>query len=267
MLVLDFLHRNNLDANIKVREHDNIHLQTNTRNIDISNALLNLTWYHNGSVISPRNRRYTFSDRNKTLTITNFTSAYAGIYHAQFNQLFVHPFDEVCREDVLSLLRNHPMLNPVAFCINMEESCSDELLGSQVRQILVSSLGSDLQGTLKNIKLKASGTVLSSKELQYSIMIWYRNGLPVTSSLSNLQRNYNNLRISQELQVSDVTYEHSGRYEVVLVINMRSYLYDSTACKPYYDRFVLPYLTSSDVPLAKGYVDIGYYKGDFTLNK
>ena len=144
----------------------------------------------------------------------------------------------------------------------MEERCSDELLGSQVHQISVRSSGLDLQGTLKNITLKANGSVLSSKELKYASMNWYRNGLRVTSSLSNLQRNHINLQLSQELQVFDVTYEHSGRYEVVLVINMRSYLYDSTDCQPYYDRFVSSYLTSS-IPLARGYVDIGYYKGDF----
>lgn len=190
----------------------------------------------------------------------------AGIYQAQFDQLFVHPFDNNCKEEVLSLLRDTPVLKPVVFCVNMEENCIDTISRPRMRDISVtwsSNSINDLQGTLNKIALKASGTVLSSKELQHATIRWYRNGLHITSVLSNLQKNYNNLSLTQELQVLNVTYKQTGRYEVLLSMDWRRYLQDSTNCEPYYDKLVLQYL-SSFMPIAKGYVDIGYYKGNET---
>ena len=150
----------------------------------------------------------------------------------------------------------------------MENSCSGEPLGLQVRQVSVRSTVLDLQRTLNNISLMASGAVLSSKELQYATLQWYRNGHRITSVLSTLQRNARRLSLTQELQVFNATFEHSGRYEVLLKIDMYTYLLDSS-CQAYYYDFVHPYLTDYKYPyiqdhyvsLARGYVDVHYYRG------
>ena len=248
------------NTNIHVRERGIVQLQTVPLKITALNGLLNLTWYHNGSVMGPNySPRHTFSNRNKTVTITNFISADAGIYQAQFNQLFVHPFDEDCKDKVLSLLRNHPILKPVVFCVNMKESCLDIVLKAQKREISVDSIYSSSERSLNNFILMASGTLLSNKELQHASIWWYRNGQHVTSDLLTLKKNYNSLSIRQKLQVIDGDYEHSGRYEVLLKIDMLTYLRDSS-CQPYYDRFVSQYLTRY-MTLAKGYADIYYYRG------
>ena len=179
------------------------------------------------------------------------------MYKVQFDQLFVHPFDENCQEEVLSLLRHLPVLRPVVFCVNTDGICYEEA-DIQVRSISIENLDSALNGTLNNITLKANGILLSSKELKHSSILWYRNGRRVYSSLS-LQKHYNNFSLSQEFQISNIIYEQSGRYEVLLRIYMYGYLRDHT-CWPYYNTFVSTYL-SSYVTIARGYVDVGFYKG------
>ena len=226
--------------------------------VDILNGLLGLTWYHNGSVIVSK-KRCTISNGNKTLTIANSTFTDAGVYKIQFNQLFVHPFDDNCKEKVLSLLRHLPVLRPTVFCVNMEGTCPDEQLITPVRTISIENEYSALKGTLNNITLKANGRLLSTEELKHSSIWWYRNGRRVYSSLS-LQKHYNNFSLSQQFQISNITYEQSGRYEVLLSINIYSYLSDPT-CQSYYDRFVSPYLGGNYITLSRGYIDVGYYKG------
>ena len=247
----------------QVHEHDTIQLQVLPLSINIVPFLLKLTWYHNESIIVPSvEPRYTLSNKNKTLMITNFMSTDAGVYKAQFNQLFVYPFNEYCEENVLSLLRYLPVLKPAVFCVNMGRHCSEEDMGIQLRTISVETLHSASQGTLHNIKLRAFGRVFNSKELQHSSIRWYRNGYAVsTYFLSTLQKHDNNFSLSQELEIPNAAYEDSGRYEVLLRINIYSFLRDPT-CQPYYNGFVSSYLTSY-ITLAKGYVDISYYKGMF----
>ena len=251
----------NKDTNIQVHERGAVKLQVVPLKIAVLNSLLNLTWYHNGSVMSPNySPRHTFSNKNQTVIITNVTSTDAGIYQVQFNQLFVHPFDEDCKDKVLSLLRNHPVLKPAVFCVNMKSSCSDAILNAQEREISVQSTYFSLERSFNNFTLLASGTVLSNKELQHASIWWYRNGQHVTSDLLTLKKDYNSLSIKQKLQVVDGNFGHSGRYEVLLKIDMFTYLRDSL-CRAYYDRFVLQYLTRY-MTLAQGYVDIYYYRGE-----
>ena len=244
-----------------LQEQRTITLQVNTSDHNIVNFLLELTWYHNGSKIVPNDdSRLILSNSNKTLTITNFTSSYTGIYKAQFDQLFVHPVDETCKDEVLSLTRNYPILKPAVFCVNMDSACSDATIETQMWKISIRTVNFATQGTFDNLTLEADATVLSSKELEHSSIYWYRNGIRITSTLdlSTLQSHYNNLSLSQRFQQFNTTYEHSGRYEVHLKINMNTYLQGS--CQPYYSRFVSSYLRSA-VTLAKGYIDIGYHKG------
>ena len=249
-----------------MQEQGTIILQIKTTPINALNGLLNLTWHLNDVIIKPNcDARFTLSNNNKTLTISNFTSSYAGIYKAQFDQLFVHPFDDICRDEVLSLMRHLPILRPAVFCVNMNGNCSDVDLKLQKREISVQPMNQDLQGTLSSINLEATGRLLTSKELAYSYIQWYRSGSSITSSnsLSTLQRQCSNLTLGQGLQLINATYEHSGRYEVLLRMRMSSYLQAGSSqmnCQPYYNRFV-SYYFSSEVTLAKGFVDIGYHKG------
>ena len=217
-------------TNIQVIEHDTVQLQVEPLKVNILSGFLSLTWYHNESIILPTQYpRYTLSNQNKTLTITNFTSiADAGVYKAQFNQLFVelHPFNEDCEENVLSLLRHLPVLKPAVFCVNMVRRCSEENMEIEVRTISVESVDPELEGTLNSIKLRAVGRVLNRKELQHSFIQWYRNGYAVsTLYLSTLQKHYNNFSLSQEVEITNAAFEDSGRYEALMQISMYSFLY------------------------------------------
>ena len=242
-------------------EQRTITLQVNTSDHSVADALLGLTWYHNGSKIVPGDDPSLFqSNDNKTLTISAFSSTYSGIYKAQFDQLFVHPFDEVCKDEVLSLTRHYPVLKPVVFCVNVDDDCFDYDIETQVRKISIQSVNYVTQGTLDNLTLIADATVLNHKELEHSSIYWYRNGIRITSTslLSTLQRHYNTLSLSQRFQQFNMAYEHSGTYEVQLRINMNTYL--QAGCQQYYNQFVSRYLGST-VILAKGYMDVQYYRG------
>lgn len=245
---------------IQVDELDTVTLQVEAQNLDVLKGLFELTWYHNNLVIFPHyDARYTINNKNKTLTIINFTLADSGLYKVQFDQLFVHPPNEVCKDRVLSLLRSHPVLKPVTFCVTTNSRCLDMQLGTQTQEFSIVSLTSTLEGTLSSISLKASGTLPDNELLQYSYIEWYKSGSRITFSLSTLRKDYNNLSLTQELQIVNASYDDSGRYEVLLRINMYSYLRHHN-CQPYYDRFLAPYGLHA-VTIAKGYVDIGYYSG------
>ena len=230
-----------------------------------------MTWYHNGSIIAPNlATRYTISNTNKTLTITNFTATDAGRYEVRYNQLFVHPYNEHCKDETLSLLRHYPVLSPVVFCVNLREETCQNIQGLE-RQISIKSVDSDLQGTLNTIMIEATGTVLSSKELRHSSIQWYRNGRRIststTTSLSPLKQYQNTQSLSQELRISNVTYEDAGSFEVFLIIDTYTYTREkNTPCQQYYSRFFSPYLTRNII-LAQEQVDIGYHKGEFEMQK
>jgi len=78
-----------------------------------------LTWYHNGIEINPGSR---YSRRNisqhstsTTLTITNMVQSDAGVYHVQFAGLRIYPYNKLCEEETLAILRHYPVLSPVVF--------------------------------------------------------------------------------------------------------------------------------------------------------
>ena len=250
---------------IQALQEQRVSLQVNISSHSIADLLLELTWYHNGSKILPRNDpRLILSSDNRTLTITNFASNYAGMYKAQFDQLFVSPFDEQCKVEVFSLMRHYPILKPALFCVNMEGDCSDTATETRARKVSVRSVNSALQGTFDNLTLEADATVFSSKELDYSSIHWYRNGIRFYSTYS-LQKNYDTLSLSQRFQQFNTFYEHSGRYKVLLKVNMQTYLQASDSrspCRSYYNDFLRSFFGyRSEVTLAKGLIDIGYHKG------
>ena len=254
---------------MNIKHTASITLQINTSNHEVFNQLLGLMWYHNGSkIVDGYDPSLIISNDNKTLTITNFTSSDAGMYKAQFDHLLISPFDEICENTVLSLLRSSPVLKPAVFCVNMDDSdCINTTAENQVRKVSIWSMYSAIQGTLI---LEAESTVLCSKELHYSSLFWYRNGVSIshTPHLSVLQKNYDNLSLSQRFQQFNIiSYEHSGRYEVQLRINLYSYL--RSTCEPYLSNFVFKYvyfLHLFSLTVARGYIDIDYHKGNDSLH-
>lgn len=257
------------DGAIQVDEQGTLNLQVETSPVDnnILKSLIGLTWYHNGVILRPNcDTRLTLSNNNKTLTITNFTFADGGIYIAQFDQLFVHPYNKDCEDKVLSIMRHLPILKPAMFCVNVEGECSDKFSGMSFRRVSVKAIDSDLLGTFNSITLKADGKVSSSEELQYSFYYWYRSGSYMWLR-TPAQKYCNNLTLSQRFQQFNTSYVYAGRYEVQLRMNMYSYLRfgDNTICRSYYDRFISSFYYSSLVTLAKGYANVNYHKGTRVL--
>ena len=257
-------------------EQKTITLQVNTSNHIVADLLLGLTWYYNSLKIVPGDDlSLILSNNNRTLTISNYSSSYSGKYKAQFDQLFVYPYDKNCKDEVVSLVRHYPVLKPVVFCVNVDGDCSYSNTETHdiVRKISIQPVNSTLRGTFNNLTLEADATVLNSKELEHSSIYWYRNGICITSTsyLSTLQRHYNNLSLSQRFQQFNMTYEHAGIYEVQLRVNMYTYLQASnsrSSCQPYYYKF---FSTSSfghhsELILAKGFVDVHYHKGKNSLS-
>ena len=73
-----------------------------------------LTWYHNGVEINSGSHR-NISQHNTTLTITNSQQSDAGVYHVQFAGLRIYPYNKLCEEETLAVLRHYPLLSPVVF--------------------------------------------------------------------------------------------------------------------------------------------------------
>ena len=84
-----------------------------------------LTWYHNGVQVNPGSYRHywyyyyyttiSLSSDNTTLTITNARQSDAGVYHVQFAGLRIYPYNKLCEEETLAILRHYPVLSPVVF--------------------------------------------------------------------------------------------------------------------------------------------------------
>ena len=81
-----------------------------------------LTWYYNGVQIIPGSNYYYYyystislSSDNTTLTITNAQGWHAGVYHVQFAGLRIYPYNKLCEEETLDILRHYPVLSPVVF--------------------------------------------------------------------------------------------------------------------------------------------------------
>ena len=124
-------------------------------------------------------------------------------------------------------------------------------------------MDSTLQGTFDHLTLEADAMVPCSNMLQYSYISWYRNGLSLSSTpyLSALQRNYNNISVRQRFQQLNASYEHAGRYEVQLTIDLYSYL--GSTCPTYLNNFALPYILFNlwSHTLARGFINVEYHKG------
>ena len=238
----------------------NFTLQVETLDHDIVKSLLELTWYHNNSPIDPRHdMRVSLSNENKTLTIANFTSDYSGVYMVQYNQLFVHPYNEDCKNEFFAIMRNHPLLKPVLFCVNIEEGdCFDSKVAQNRISISIQNLSSQ-ENFPQNLSLRATGIVSNRKLLKHSSISWYRNGAQIQASQFALDKYYNNLSVSQELQLLNISYEGTGRYRVLLLLNLQTYFYES-GYRSYYDRLVSLYLPNPTA-IATEYANIYYHRG------
>ena len=86
-----------------------------------------LTWYHNGTEINPGSRysrgTVSLSSDNTTLTITNAQPSAAGVYHVQFAGLRIYPYNKLCEEETLAILRHYPVLSPVVFNVYTNGRC------------------------------------------------------------------------------------------------------------------------------------------------
>ena len=263
IILIDILRSSNSNR-LKIHPQEILTLQVETLNINIIWLLVELTWYHNGSVIyivPSHDERVTISDNNKTLTVTNFTSEDAGVYAVQFNQLLVYPYNKPCTDDLISFIREYPLLKPVTFCVNLDErDCSSmEMQSRLLREISVKDKEVDIQGTINAVTLEANSMTNSIEEARYSLLFWYQRGCRVTSGLTTLQKRYQSL--SQNIQLLDITYEMTGRYDVVLELDLYTY-FRGLGCFQYYNRFVSSYrAVPRYLPLASTYTDVGYYRG------
>ena len=242
-----------------MQQQESISLQVKTTDAAIVQYLLELMWYHNGSVVVP-DERTTLSNKNKTLSITNFTSFDAGIYKVEFNKLFVYPYDDNCNKEVVSHLRNSPLMKSVVFCINMGKDCPED---AEQQSITLQSRDSNLLETLSSISLEAIAMVHDNFELEHSSIQWYRNGIKIWSP-THLQMNHPRLSLAQDFQKLNASYEHSGRYEVRLSIDLLSADIEDSICEPHYNDTENPYLDIDMYSLvyASAVIDIDFYRGN-----
>lgn len=263
VLAVDILQSTN-SSKLKFHPQETLTLQVETLNINAIRVLIELTWYHNGSVIVPsHDERVTISNNNKTLTVTNFTFEDAGVYTVQFDQFLVYPYSKECTDGLMSFVRKCPLLKPVVFCVNLDKSdCDsmDNILSNNKlvsREISVKAKETAVQGTINVVTIEASSLTNSIEEIRYSLFYWYLRGSPTTSGLTTLQKRYQTL--SQKIQQYNITYEMTGRYDIVLTLDLYTY-FRGLGCPQYYSRFVSSYLPRY-LPLASGYADIDYYRG------
>jgi hypothetical protein len=215
------------------------------------------------------NQRITISADKKTLTITNFSSADAGVYKVQFNKIDTQPYNQTCSDELISLLRGYPILAPAVYCVNVNSCTSEDPRTMQIQRVNVRRLNFNLGDGLV---LVADGMANSAEEFEHLSLRWYRNGryISVTSSYFKLiirQRQYPT--VSQELR-SEVAYEKTGRYEVALTVNPDS------NCRAHFGQLLAPYCKSCrygysteeiyEVPVSWGYVDVSYYKSKHLHN-
>lgn len=251
----------NSSAAVRAHHQDNITLQvTTTADNPILLHLVELTWYHNGSLVAPSKRKM-LSNGNETLSISNFSIAEdGGIYLVQFNKFFVHPYSDYCNRELVSLLRNKPVMKSVVFCVNMGSKCP-EYRG--LHTISLESVDTDFPYTFNKISLEAKAIVHNSLELERSIIRWYHDGFEITAS-SSLHRDGNKDSLTQTFQEINVSYMNSGRYEAHLSINLLSVDGLDSICKPYRinPETAFPDIDLYNIDYAVGFIDIEYYEGN-----
>ena len=261
IMYVDILQSSN-SSRLKFHPQETLTLQVETLNVNTIRLLVELTWYHNGSVIVPsHDHRVTISNNNKTLIVTNFTYGDAGVYTVQFDQFLVYPYNKECTDGLISFVRKYPLLKPVVFCVNLDESdCNSMDMQSKLsREISVKAEEVAVQGTINTVTLEANSMTNSIEETRYSSFYWYLRGRHITSGLTTLQKRYQSLR--QNIQLFNITYEMTGRYNIVLIIDLYTY-FTSLGCPQYYNRFVSSYqAVPRYLPLVNGYADVDYYRG------
>jgi hypothetical protein len=275
-LLVALLQRSIIDEHIQVEEQDSVRLQVETPNITNFTTLLSeLMWYHNGTVMLPgpgeENQRITFSADKKTLTIANFSSADAGVYKVQFNRIDVHPYNQTCNDELISLLRGYPILAPAVYCVNVNPCTSEDPTTVRIQRVKVRRLNFNVSDGLM---LVADGMANSAEEFEHLSLKWYRNGRYFLypkfhyTSYVKQQRQYPTVRQELRFVESEITYEKTGRYEVALTINSDS------NCRARFGQLLAPLYCSIcgyseenyEVPLSWGYIDVSYYKSKHLHN-
>lgn len=234
-------------SNIKFDEHDDVILEIDALN---NNFLFDLTWYHNGSTID-LDDQFSLSSDNKTLSLTGYNiSSNAGIYLAQYNKLFLHPYYNICQNEVLNLLRHYPVLKPVVFCVDIEYPCiEDHYSNTSAVGSLIVDYNFTSQGTDRNISLYAEGTLSSREVFRHSYLRLYWNERPLSLPSYPIEHFTIGTNFSEEVT-------QSGRYSVFLMLNTAQYL-QSISCLPERDLTdVYNELINRPAILASAHVDI-----------
>ncbi|XP_019851371.1 PREDICTED: scavenger receptor cysteine-rich domain superfamily protein-like isoform X2 [Amphimedon queenslandica] len=89
-------------------------LTVNITDTTITEYLLELNWYYNGSKIS-NSSKHLINNGNKTLVINNITDEDIGEYSVRFDLLRLYHYNKDCQNKILQLLRGYPVLSPLSF--------------------------------------------------------------------------------------------------------------------------------------------------------
>ena len=98
----------------------NVNLTVNITDSFITDYLCELNWYHNDLQIVNTSNKYSITNDNKTLTITNITKEDVGQYSIKFDGLRLYQYNRDCEQKVLQLLRHYPVLSPTVFYVSVE---------------------------------------------------------------------------------------------------------------------------------------------------
>ena len=96
-----------------------VNLTVDITNNVITDYLHELNWYHNDQQIVNTYNKYSITNDNKTLIITNITKEDVGEYSVKFDGLRLYHYNRDCEQKVLQLLRHYPVLSPAAFYVSV----------------------------------------------------------------------------------------------------------------------------------------------------
>ena len=86
----------------------------------ITDYLRELNWYHNDQQIVNTYNKYSITNDDKTLIITNITKEDVGEYSVKFDGLRLCQYNRYCEQKVLQLLRHYPVLSPAVFYVSVK---------------------------------------------------------------------------------------------------------------------------------------------------
>ena len=98
----------------------NVNLTFDITDSFITDYLRELNWYHNDQQIVNIFNKYSITNDNKTLIITNITKEDVGNYSVKFGGLRLYQYNRDCEQKVLQLLRHYPVLSPTVFYVSVE---------------------------------------------------------------------------------------------------------------------------------------------------